>query len=321
MDFERPWVLVCGSIAIDLLGDYDSSFEQYEESYKIKGLNISLKLSELRSSFGGCGMNITYGLHKLSVPVIPLSVAGPDYLEHYQKHLTNLGIETKYIFVDETLPSSAKALIISDKYGNQITGFYAGASPSPLRKLPSELKHIEFCRFGVLAPEDPSIMLAQARNLAKLDIPIIFDPGQGIAEFSKVEIDELLYLSNILMINSHEYEILLKNSNLSKEYVSTVLEQVIITHGIDGVDVYESGNIVHITAVGGVSIVDPTGCGDAFRAGYVYGLMQNYTTATCARIGCVIASMNLEHKDTQTYHCDEESLRKVYQSTYKEALN
>ena len=127
MGTERSWVLVCGSIAIDLLGNYDGSFDDYEKKYKTKGLNISLQLSEIRSTFGGCGLNITYGLHSLSVPVIPLSAAGTDYFDQYQKHLTNLGIETDYIAIDKSLRSSAKALIISDNQGNQITGFHAGS--------------------------------------------------------------------------------------------------------------------------------------------------------------------------------------------------
>lgn len=320
MGTEGSWVLVCGSIAIDLLGNYDGSFDTYEKKYKTKGLNISLQLSEIRSTFGGCGLNITYGLHSLSVPVIPLSVAGMDYFDQYQKHLTNLGIETDYIAVDKSLRSSAKALIISDKQGNQITGFYTGAASSPIRRLPSEIKNIEFCRICILAPERASIMLRQARNLAELEIPIIFDPGQGIADFSEAEINELIHLSHIMMINSHEYQILLENSQLSEEQLLAMLEQLVVTRGAKGVDVYESGGSFHIPAVAGVSVVDPTGCGDAFRAGYVYGLMRNYSTKICARIGCVVASINLEYKATQTYKCDEAILSARYELAYKEML-
>ena len=321
MGTKQPWVLVCGSIAIDFLGVYDGSFEKYEEKYKIRGLNISLQLTEIRSSFGGCGLNIAYGLHRLSVPVIPLSVAGTDYLDRYQEHLTKIGIETDYIAVDQSLRSSATALVISDKHGNQITGFYAGAASSPIRRLPSEIRNIESCRIGILAPEGASIMLRQARNLAELDIPIIFDPGQGIADFSEAEINELVHLSNIVMINSHEYQILLENSQLSEEQLLDMLEQLVVTRGAKGVDVYESGRCVHVPAVEGISNIDPTGCSDAFRAGYIYGLMGNYSTKICARIGCVIASINLENRDTQTYECDEAILRSRYRSAYGDVLN
>ena len=321
MGTEGSWVLVCGSIAIDLLGNYDGSFDDYEKKYKPKGLNISLQLSEIRTTFGGCGLNITYGLHSLAVPVIPLSVAGTDYFEQYQKHLTNLGIETDYIAIDKSLRSSAKGLIISDNRGNQITGFHTGVASSPIRRLPSEIKNIERCRICILAPESASIMLRQARNLAELEIPIIFDPGQGIADFSEAEINELIHLSHIMMINSHEYQILLENSQLSEEQLLAMLEQLVVTRGAKGVDVYESGGSIHVPAVEGVSVVDPTGCGDAFRAGYVYGLMRNYPTKICARIGCVVASINLEYKATQTYKCDEAILSTRYELAYKEMLN
>ena len=316
MSATEPWVLVCGSIAIDFVGQYDGSFADYQERYEINALNISLQLTDLRSSFGGCGMNITYGLHKLLIPVIPLTAAGANYMDHYHQHLTEMGIDTSYIAVDTSLPRCATALVISDNQGNQITGFHAGSSPSLLRKLPSEIAYIERCRLAILAPEEAPIMLRQARDLTELGIPIIFDPGQGISGFTKEELRELLQLSSVTIANSHEFEVLQHNSELSANEIMDMLDKLIITLGINGVDIYESGTEQHVDGVRDVKIVDPTGCGDAFRAGYIYGLMHDHNPETCARIGCVLAAINLENIDTQTYEIEETTLQAKYQQAY-----
>ncbi|HAK52498.1 MAG TPA: hypothetical protein DCM54_11440 [Gammaproteobacteria bacterium] len=316
MSVTEPWVLVCGSIAIDFVGQYNGSFANYQDRYEINALNISLQLSDLRTSFGGCGMNITYGLHKLSIPVIPLTAAGANYMDHYHQHLVEMGIDTAYIAVDASLPRCATALVISDKNGNQITGFHAGASPSLLRKLPSEIEGISHCRMAILAPEDAPIMLRQARDLASLRVPIVFDPGQGISEFSKTQIRELLELSSTTIANSHEFEILQHNAELSTEEIIGMQDKLIVTRGINGVDIYESGKKLHVPGVENVGIVDPTGCGDAFRAGYIYGLMKDYNPEVCARVGCVMAAVNLESIDTQTFEIDAASLRARYEKAY-----
>lgn len=316
MTNNEPWVLVCGSIALDLVGRYDGSFADYQDRYDIKALNISLQLTELRTSFGGCGMNITYGLHKLSTPVTPLSAAGVDFMDHYHQHLTEIGIRTEYIAVDSSLPRCATALVIGDSKGNQITGFHAGASPSLMRKLPSEIENIEQCRVAILAPEDAPIMLRQARDLHGLKIPIIFDPGQGIAEFTEADILELLTLSNTLIINAHEYEILKHNSELSEEAIQRMVEKVIVTNGAKGVNVFTSGKMDHVDGIDKARIADSTGCGDAFRAGYLFGLMQDVDAIVSAELGCVLAAINLENIDTQTYEINAAGLWARHEAAY-----
>ena len=313
---NEPWVLVCGSIALDFVGRYDGSFADYQDRYDVKALNISLQLTELRTSFGGCGMNITYGLHKLATPVTPLSAAGLNFMDHYHQHLSEIGIRTEYIAVDVSLPRCATAMVISDDQGNQITGFHAGASPSLMRKLPSEIENIEQCRIAILAPEDAPIMLRQARDLSRLSIPIIFDPGQGIAEFSEADIHELLMLSDTVIINAHEYEILQHNSGLSDDAVQNMVDKVIVTNGSKGVNVFTAGKMDHVDGVDKARIVDSTGCGDAFRAGYLYGLMQDAEANVCAELGCVLAAVNLENIDTQTYEIDTTALWARHEAAY-----
>lgn len=300
-------VLVCGSAAIDYLGRYAGSFNEYQSRYPINGLNISLQLARLSSSYGGCGMNITYGLNRLGVDVTPLTSVGRDFRDHYLGHLQAIGVNSDYVCIDDAYEHSAHCIIFSDDLGNQITAFNPGASLSETRTLPSEIKHFDDFKIAMLAPEDAPIMLRQARDINKR-MQVIFDPGQGLAEFSAAEITELLSLSHVVMCNDHEWDIMQTNSGLSaEEIISTHL--AIITRGADGVDLYSADSPpLHVDAVANLKVVDPTGCGDAFRAGYMFGVLEGEDPVGAAQLGCVMASINLGCSETQRYEIDREGL-------------
>lgn len=315
-------VLVCGSIAIDLLGMYGGSFADYQARYPINALNFSLQLKELRSSFGGCGMNIVYGLTRLNVESIPLTAAGVNFYDHYRDHLQALGVDLEYIAVDSDYSQCATAIVISDQLGNQITSFYPGASPSPKRKLPSEIAGIDQVGIAVLAPEDAPIMLRQARDLHALGIPVLFDPGQGISEFSRAEVRELLALSDYVIANAHEWEIIQLNGGLTAAEIVADQREVIVTRSEDGVDILKCNeSTVRVPALSPDRIVEVTGSGDAFRAGYVAGLLHNLSSVQCARIGSLMAIYNLEHPETQRYDFTPAAFRRRYESVWSEVLN
>ncbi|XOV88528.1 MAG: PfkB family carbohydrate kinase [Pseudomonadota bacterium] len=314
-------VLVCGSIALDMLGTYGGSFADYQARYPIEALNFSLQLKSLRLSFGGCGMNIVYGLKQFGVPCTPLSAAGENFNDHYRAHLLGLGVDIDYIAVDEEYPQCATAIVLSDELGNQITGFYPGASGSPLRKLPREVAGIEDVAIAVLAPEDAPIMLRQARDLADLGIPILFDPGQGITAFTCAEVRELLSLSDYVVANLHEWEILQLNAEMSAEDIIRDQHQVIVTRSENGVDVLREGcELLHVPAIRPERIVEVTGSGDAFRAGYVYGLVRGLDACTCARIGTLAAVYNLENPETQRYSFTHAEFAARFHAAFGEAL-
>ena len=295
-------VLVCGSIAIDMLGTYGGSFADYEAKYPISALNFSLQLQDLRSSFGGCGMNIAYGLKHLGVSCLPLTAAGANFDDHYRAHVEALGIDTTCIVVDYDYPQCATAVVISDLVGNQITAFYAGASPSQKRMLPSEITGIDEIKLAVLAPEDAPIMLRQARDLHAINIPFLFDPGQGISEFTVAEVRELLALSDYVIANDHEWQIIQLNAEMSADQIIEDQRQVIVTHGEVGVDVLRVGEpLLHVPALTPQRVLEVTGSGDAFRAGYVSGLLRDLPALQCARLGSLMAIYNLESRETQTY--------------------
>jgi len=310
-------VIICGSIAIDHLGTYSGSFDDYQARYPIKGLNISLQLNALETSFGGCGMNIVYGLGLLQVPVIPISAAGQDFNDHYLDHLHAIGIDCRYIAVDEAFEHSAQCIIFTDDSGNQITAFNSGASVSEKRLLPSAVADIDQVALALLAPEDALIMLRQAKDLYRKKIPSILDPGQGVAEFARDEIRELLSLTQYVIVNNHEWQILQTNADKRAEEIIATHE-VIVTRGKHGVDIYKPGadSAIHVAAAQCESPLDPTGCGDAFRAGYIFGLLKEFETRQCAELGCLMAVYNLETAQTQHYQVTEEQLMLRHREVY-----
>jgi adenosine kinase len=311
-----PKVLVCGSLAIDHILKYKGSFADYQDKYQIQALNISLQLTDYHTCFGGCGMNITYGLAQLGVDCLPLSAAGLDFNSGYRQHLESHGINSRYIAIDSTFEHSAHCTLISDPAGNQITGFYSGAAASSQRLLPSEIEEINTITLAILAPEDAEIMLRQARNLSELGVPVIFDPGQGIEGFSQEQIQELLQLSRLVMVNSHEYDILLTNSRLAHEDLLKWMDLVIVTRGANGVDLYQGADNLHVDAVSTAEIVDPTGCGDAFRAGFICGLVESFAIRECAQMGCIMAAESLCSPDPQRYQLNRPALLSRRQQIY-----
>jgi sugar/nucleoside kinase (ribokinase family) len=190
-------ILVCGSVAIDVIGKYSGKFSDYEKRYGLSGLNVSLQLASLDFSFGGCGVNITWGLNQLGVGVVPVSVAGANFEDLYRDHLHNNGIDTRYISVDTMYDHCALAVILSDTAGNQLTAFHSGASVSPIRVLPSNIEDIGEIKLALLAPEDAPIMLKQARGEAKANTATGFpeSPPQYIKSHPKCKQTQILFLS------------------------------------------------------------------------------------------------------------------------------
>ena len=314
-------ILVCGSVAIDVIGKYAGKFSDYEKRYGLTSLNVSLQLASLDFSFGGCGVNIAWGLNQLGVEVVPVSVAGTNFEDLYRSHLQNSGIDTQYIAVDEQYDHCALAVILSDTEGNQLTAFHAGASVSQIRVLPHNIEGIEKIKLALLAPEDAPVMLRQARDLADLSIPFMFDPGQGLAEFTPVEVNELIDLASYIVVNAHEWEILMKLSGQDETQLLSQVKSIIVTRGRNGSSIYSYGKEeIQIPAAETGSPLDPTGCGDAYRAGYLAGLLRGKDIVTCGKIGSLTATFNLECAHTQQYQFDLGAFCARYKALFGEEL-
>ena len=308
-------VIIAGSTAIDQTGIYGGDFASYQASYPISALNMSFQLTDMKVSFGGCAANIAWGLSQLGVCALPLSSAGRSFRDRYAKHLTDIGIDIQYIAVDETTDSCATCLMINDQTGNQIIGFYPGPH-APDRRRPGEMPDIGDVELAILGPEAPALSLAQARDLASLSIPFVFDPGQVISDYRREEIRELIQLCRYLIINDYEFSVLQTNAGLSADEVFSQVDEVVITRSADGVDIHHDQVHTHVDAIAAVDIVDVTGCGDAFRAGYSLGILEGVSAAQCAEYGCTMAMLNLQAEHTQTYRTSLDEMKSLHRKHY-----
>ncbi|MDE0990512.1 MAG: PfkB family carbohydrate kinase [Pseudomonadales bacterium] len=293
-------ILVTGSTAIDQTGIYDGSFEDYQANYAIKAFNVSFQLADMRTSFGGCAPNIAHGLTQLGIDAIPLSSAGRNFVDQYKAHLINLGINIDFIAVADDVANCASCMMINDVHGNQVIGFYPGPD-NPRRQSPETLPFIDNIVLTILGPEEPELTLRQGRILFEHNVPLMVDPGQVISAFSKDQIRELLKLARYLVINHHEFEVLKTNGELTDEEVFSQVPEVVLTRGDKGVAIYSREGICHVDAVPDVKVDEVTGCGDAFRAGYAYGIVNNFSLTERGQAGCIMAARNLENPETQRY--------------------
>ena len=293
-------VLVTGSTAIDQTGYYAGSFDDYASQYDIRSLNLSFQLARMQTSFGGCAPNIAYGLAMLNVNAVPLSSAGRNFRDRYEAHLVESGVNVDYIAIDEDAENSASCLMINDRDGNQVIGFYPGPG-AELRCLPSQIPGINTCHLAILGPEAPELTLRQAQDLATLGVPMMFDPGQVVAEYHEDHVLTLLDLVDMLIVNDSELNVLCTNAHLTPEQLAARVSEVVITHGDRGVEIRRGGEMVHVNALPDIRIVDVTGCGDAFRAGYAYGVVHGFSAAERAELGCIMAALNLQSGHTQGY--------------------
>ncbi len=293
-------ILVTGSTAIDQTGIYDGSFEDYQASYAIKAFNVSFQLADMRTSFGGCAPNIAHGLTQLGIDAIPLSSAGRNFVDQYKAHLISLGINIDFIAVADDVANCASCMMINDVHGNQVIGFYPGPD-NPRRQSPETLPFIDNIALTILGPEEPELTLRQGRILFEHNVPLMVDPGQVISTFSRDQIRELLKLARYLVINHHEFEVLKTNGGLTDEEVFGQVPEVVLTRGDKGVAIYSREGICHVDAVPDVKVDEVTGCGDAFRAGYAYGIVNNLNLTERGQTGCIMAARNLENPETQRY--------------------
>ena len=311
-------LLVVGATAIDLIGFYPSQFKQYEKEYRPKSLNVSLQLAGLERSYGGCAMNIAFGLARLNIEGFPFSIIGKDFFEGYQEHVQAAGINTKYLEVLEE--TGATCLMINDIAGNQIIGFYPGPGTSP-KEIPeaisSKKEEISLC---FIAPQEPDLTLNQATQMKSLGIPVMVDTGQVSAKYSKQDIKKLLELVDYIIVNENELEVLKINANLNeKQFVEPIVE-AIITRGEDGVDIISktARSHVHSLEISESDFVDATGCGDAFRAGFVFGFFEGANSIRAAQLGCLMAAANIKSLGAQNFDINPEKLRAQREFFYGE---
>ncbi|MBI5754306.1 carbohydrate kinase family protein [Candidatus Peregrinibacteria bacterium] len=287
-------IVVTGSLAYDHLMTFDGKFSQSLIVEKLDDLSVSFLADSHVQDFGGCAGNIAYNLKLLGCEPLILGVAGADF-QRYAKWLKSLGISTDHVFIDQQ-KNTASAYVLSDKKQNQISIF----SPSAMENYKNglELKGVNLADIAcaIIAPEPPKRMLGFGRYFRKNAVPYIFDPGQAIPAMSKEEILELLKGAVGMILNEYELAMIKKKAGLNIKNGF-----LIKTTGEKGCEIFEKGKVVKVPAVSGVKVVDVTGCGDAFRAGFIAGYVEGKSLIEACKMANRCAAFALEQRGTQNH--------------------
>ena len=291
--------LICGSLAFDTIMNFEGRFAEQILPDQLHILNVSFLVPALRRDFGGCAGNIAYALTQLGGTALPMATLGNDGVS-YLARLNGQGISTEFV---RTIEGSytAQAMIITDRDNNQINGFHPGAMEQA--HLTSIAARGDI-KLGIIAPDGRDAMWQHAEQFSAAGIPFVFDPGQQLPRFDSGELRTLIKQASWVTVNDYEGKMLSDRTGLTSAEISREVEGLIVTMGADGCEVWVDGNRTHIPPVKASALVDPTGCGDAFRGALLFGLEQGWSLARCAILGNQLGSLKIAHRGPQNYSLD-----------------
>ncbi|HZS80583.1 MAG TPA: carbohydrate kinase family protein [Herbaspirillum sp.] len=288
--------LICGSLAYDNIMQYDRRFAEALLADQLHNINVSFLAPSMRREFGGCAGNIAYNLKLLGGEPLIMAVVGQDSL-HYLERLRSLGISTKNIRVIDSA-FTAQCFIVTDIDNNQITAFHPGAMSFAHENKVADAGPV---KFSIVAPDGRDAMLQHAEHSAALHIPLIFDPGQNFPLFNGDELKHFIDLATYITVNGYEAESLAARTGLSLEQIAGQVSALIITRGALGAEIFTNGQKIDIPCVPAETIADPTGCGDAFRAGILFGLNKGMDWTTTGRLSSLMGSIKIASQGPQNH--------------------
>jgi len=291
--------LICGSIAYDTIMVFPGRFKDHILPDKIHLLNVSFLVPQLRREYGGCAGNIAYNLHMLGSTGHPMGCVGRDF-GAYERWMQKWGVSRSFVRVldDEY---TAQAYITTDMDDNQITAFHPGAmNCSQDQAVPTDAG----IRLGVIAPDGRAGMMIHAEQFAAANIPFVFDPGQGLPLFNGDELKKFFEQATWIAVNDYECQLLQERTGLDPAAIAQRVKALVVTRGAEGAQIYTDGKVLDIPPVKASELVDPTGCGDAFRAGMLYGLLNDMDWETTGRIASLMGSIKIETHGTQNHVID-----------------
>lgn len=307
--------LICGSIAYDSIMVFQGRFKDHILPEQVHILNVAFLVPELRREFGGCAGNIAYNLKLLGGAPLPMATVGDD-AQPYLSRLDALGIDRRHV---RHVPSTftAQAFITTDLDDNQITAFHPGAmTHSHLNAVPSDGS----VGLGIIAPDGRDGMLQHAQQFAERGIPFIFDPGQGMPMFNGNDLKHFIMDATWVTVNDYEAQLMQERTGWSPAEIAQHVEAFIVTRGGDGSLIHRKQGTLEIPAARPGRIADPTGCGDAYRAGLLYGLMHKLDWPTTGRIASLMGAIKIEHAGTQNHHFTRTEFEGRYEREFRERL-
>ncbi len=308
-------VLICGSMAYDTIMLFEDQFKNHILPDKVHILNVSFLVPELRREFGGCAGNIAYNLKLLGGEPKIMATVGKDF-DPYRDWLKSHQISETHITVKEWA-YTGQAYITTDRDDNQITAFHPGAMNFSHENRVQDAADVTI---GIISPDGKQGMIDHAAQCVEAGIPFIFDPGQGLPMFDGQELATFIEQATWLTVNDYESQLLSDRTGQSLSQMAKQLEAVIVTKGGEGSTIYTNGDEIQIPALAPSRIADPTGCGDAYRAGILYGLTNQLDWHTTGRVASLLGSIKIEHKGTQNHKFSLTEFKKRYEAEFSSAL-
>ncbi len=291
--------VICGSLAFDSIMTFEGRFAEQILPDQLHILNVSFLVPALRREFGGCAGNIAYSLKLLGGTPLPMATVGSDGTD-YLARMRSQGISTE--FVREVADAyTAQAMIMTDRDNNQITAFHPGAM---MQAHVTTIEARSDIKLGMISPDGRDAMLQHAEQFKAAGIPFVFDPGQGLPMFDGAELAHFVELATWVTVNDYEAKMLCERTGLSCAELSLRVEGLLVTLGAQGCEVWVAGEKTVVPPVQAEAVVDPTGCGDAFRGALLFGLEQGWPLARCAALGNRVGALKIASRGGQNYSLD-----------------
>jgi adenosine kinase len=307
--------LICGSLAYDTIMVFGDRFKNHILPEQIHILNVAFLVPDMRREFGGCAGNIAYNLKLLGGQPLIMATLGDDSAP-YQHRLQQLGLNTKH--VREIAGSfTAQAFITTDLDDNQIIAFHPGAMMQAHQNKVSETRGV---KLGIVAPDGRDAMLQHAHDFRAAKIPFIFDPGQGLPMFDKNDLLNFLQLADYCTVNDYEAKLLTDRTGRTLEQLASDVKALVVTLGAQGSQIYTGGRCVEIPPATPDAVIDPTGCGDAYRAGLLHGISRGWAWEKTGRLASLMGAIKIAHRGGQNHKPTYDEIAARYQATFAETL-
>ena len=291
--------VICGSLAFDTIMTFEGRFAEQILPDQLHILNVSFLVPALRRDFGGCAGNIAYSLKLLGGQPLPMAAIGSDGAD-YVARLQSLGIDTQFVReVGDTY--TAQAMIMTDRDNNQITAFHPGAM---MQAHATRVQPRPDIKLGIIAPDGRDAMLQHAQQFHAAGIPFVFDPGQGLPMFDGKELSAFIEQATWVTVNDYEGKMLSERTGWSSAEISRRVQGLVVTLGAEGCEVWVGGEKTVVPPVKAQAVVDPTGCGDAWRGALLYGLEQGWPLVRCAELGNKVGAIKIASRGPQNYTLD-----------------
>jgi adenosine kinase len=303
-------VYVCGSVAFDTIAVFDGRFKEHILPDRIHALSVSFLVPQMRREFGGCAGNISYNLTLLGGHALPVATVGSD-AQDYLDRFEQLGIDTRHVRLYPEL-FTAQCFITSDLDDNQISAFHPGAMDRSADNVIADPK----AAWAIVAPDSKAGMLAHVNQFAKAGIPFLFDLGQAMPLFDGQEMLAVFQRASALAFNDYEASVVEQRTGQTVQQLAQNLQAVIVTRGAQGSTLYTQGQSIDIAPIKPTAVVDPTGCGDAHRAGLMYGLTHGWDWEKSCMLGNVMGAIKIAHKGPQNHAPTRQEIARVMQQNF-----